>query len=195
MKDYLWNKEGSAPEIVALEKTLGEFKASARNCPRPPAPVVETTRSVLNRFRPALLMPAMAGAVLVLFLLLPSGNGPSESASLGIPKSESQIVPAKPAPPVSIPLPSRVNPTNPQNVARAANKTGTPIKRKVRKRRKVLRKRTVTTPRIKAKESPEPLLTAEEKEAYDQLIEALTITSSKLKIVKEKVDGPIGSFD
>lgn len=176
MNDYLWDKTGSDAEIEGLENML----AALAHCPdrkpavrRPEPAAAEGT----NRFGIFKLSLGFAFAGLVIaaaasFVILPYPTKRSAAAiELPMPRSNKIVSPLSADGPATAPQVERAS-----FVPRPKSKS--------RKPRRVVRS---TPPR---KERPQVLtLTAEEVDAYRQLMTALAITSTQLKIVKDTING------
>lgn len=186
-EEYLWDKTGDIdPEIERLENALAVFRYQATEPPALPAKIIpfesKTPRSL---FRSAFAFGACAASLAICLgvWLQTSSNkivvvknsietiAPqrAEKAASGLPvkAADDSIVgkveiPKQSADRVSIKAIKIVQPAARQNKAIAQN---------VR----------VKKPAVK--------LTKEEKYAYDQLMLALSITSSQFKLVKDKVSG------
>ncbi len=189
MSDYLWDKQGSDSEIEALENQLSQFRMH-----HDPQAVTNPSEDLVDIpfwKRPFLFfaVPSFATLLVGLYVfgsLLSNSapdtenvlvrNHPPAKAERGSPVLVDEVVPeetdAKPAP------------TQIEN--RIAAKPE-PVNLYLKKPRARLAKKT----RVLSKASQnEQKITPEEQHAYDELIRALTITSSKLMLVKDKVDGP-----
>jgi len=187
--DYLWDKTGEDAEIQGLENALKAFRFQENAPPALPQKVFTLEKQTPRRFfRFGFAFTAFAAAFVVFSLLwLQIGNDkiPAiESVAENNPAKRAEKIagetfiesPAAAAAPL-------VKPENPRpaaqpNVIKIRQNSAPAI---VRTRKAVWRK-----PKIK---EPLETLTAEEKYAVDQLMLALSITGSKLKIVKDKVQG------
>ncbi|HEX8637909.1 MAG TPA: hypothetical protein VF692_07605 [Pyrinomonadaceae bacterium] len=212
-QDYLWDKSGADPEIEELENALSAFRYQETAPPALPAKVlafperaVEKTVRRLFSFRFALA--ACAAVVLITFGVLfqfsggktvtetdlaqtSSINEESNKEIIEESINEAQInsiaesenftlanVETSPQIEVSKQIIKQFEKTLAMN-----KPNGVKIRRSVSNQNK-------TNARNAEIKNPTPAtLTAEEKQAYEQLMLALSITSSKLKIVKDKVDG------
>ncbi len=184
-EDYLWDGSGSDPEIEALEKGLSVFRISDSKPPQVTAGV--STRERVPFFGFLRLRPA-AAFVSVLFLLAagffvsryPVAGVPNVAIAFGDESSAES--------PTEIPEgPSLDSVAEPQvetarNFAKPERAHG----------RRVARAASADT----VKREPDGLITAaltpEERHAYDQLMLALSITSSSLKHVQDRVNGGEG---
>lgn len=184
-EDYLWDKSGEDAGIQALENALKAFRYEETAPPELPQKVftVEKPRFFFRfRFAFAGFAAAIALIVLSVVWLRPINNRipVMEAVADSAPKTEKMtrdeeiIKTPEPAPVVQV-----------SDAPRG-------VKRKVfrafeRNAPKPTRVKTVlrdTNPK-----QPSETLTAEERYAYNQLMLALSITGSKLKLVKDKVNG------
>jgi hypothetical protein len=178
-EDYLWDKTGEDAEIEKLENALKAFRYQETTIPALPAKVFEIEKEKPRRFfQFGFAFAAFASVVVILFAVwfqvssskIPVVEIVNETKIIDrIDFEETEVLSAK-----AIQTPKHFSKPNiikvRQNVA--------PI---VRPNKTVLR--------VKQTNKPTETLTAEEKYAYDQLMLALSITSSKLKIVNDKVQG------
>jgi hypothetical protein len=184
-EDYLWDKSGEDAEIQGLENALKAFRFVETAPPELPQKVFTVEKEKPRRFFQLGFAFAAFAAVAVIFFAvwfqLADGTLPAIEtvAEKTAPKNEDKITEEKiiQAPDKSA-LVKVVETTAPRVVAAKNRRNIAPV---VRVNKAVQRN-------IKAKE-PLETLTAEEKYAYDQLMLALSITGSKLKIVKDKIDG------
>jgi hypothetical protein len=193
-EDYLWDKTGNDPEIEKLENVLKAFRQKETTPPAIPAKVIpvksEPSRSI---FPFAFAFAASITFVLILvgvWFQTESNTSPTENnlAKISPQKeivSESSIKEQQTFDDQKIDLPVK-NTVIPKE----------PIKRKAENNRRHFHKITY---RKKSKIKPKNIqngaetaeLTKEEKYAYDQLMLALSITSSKLNLVKDKIRGEV----
>jgi hypothetical protein len=203
-QDYLWDKSGSDPEIEGLENALSAFRYQETAPPALPAkvlafperPVEKTPR---RRFSFAFAFAACAAAILIAFgvLFQLSSNKPAvtiDSAKTTAPQINEEI--EKDA----FTEAEQLQSLSTDNVEKAATfpqiKAPKQIAKQTAKQNAVKIRRHISADFRQNKiiadaeiKKPSETLTAEEKYAYDQLMLALSITGSKLKIVKDKVDG------
>lgn len=183
-EDYLWDKTGEDAEIQALENALKAFRCTETAPPELPQKVFTLKKSNGRRFFRKLGFGFAAfAAVVALFSVIWF-----QAANNKIPVAET--VAEINAPPADdkigneeiIKTPEIAPVENPQRAAKPgvvkARQKSAPI---INVNKAVLRD-------TKPKE-PAETLTAEEKYAYDQLMLALSITGSKLRIVKDKING------
>lgn len=180
-EDYLWNKTGSDPEIEGLENALKPLRFAGTVPPRLPAKVAIRKEESRRGFFGLWLAPAFAAVAIAIFATFAywpttrSGQiatGPAET-TLAPTRSTATQPESPPAPAVA----PRVQETVPTVTLYRVPKRQTP--------------RPATLVAIKSDHKvPHVELTDEEKYAYSQLMLALSITSSKLKIVKDTLDGP-----
>lgn len=209
-EDYLWDKTGRDPEIESLEKTLSVFR---QKDPAPPpflAPVPE--KAVVNSPLPRIVTApfALAGGLAGLLLLgmiwfQIFHTGPQRPAELadtsagqdlslaGDPVRKVALQKTSPRiaapPPVAVPdtavIPARIKRNKPP---RSRRTLPAPAPKKALAKRYARSKTAVKRAKPKI-QNQSPDLTPEEKHAYRQLLLALTITSEKLNLVRDKVRG------
>lgn len=181
-EDYLWDKTGEDPEIEKLENALAVFRYKETAPPEMPAKVLsfpakkETPRSFF-RF-------AYAAAACIAFAAIALGIWFQIS-------NNKQEVAQTPAETIAPAIENKIPAVAP--VVEKTNVSGgeTPkqiVKPKIVKIKKPIYKNRPAARAVKA-ESETAALTKEEKYAYDQLMLALSITSSKLRIVTDKIEG------
>lgn len=169
MDDYLWNKSGSDTEIERLESALKSLAYRPTRPPEIPAKqfAFAARRRSFFRFGVSFATAFLALVVIGSAWLLVRNERPA-TQQVAVRTVQSVPVTAirtEPAPPIA---------TSPRVSAR--NNT----------RRRVAAPRPVPSKAIR----PQTLvLTKEEADAYRQLMTALSITSTNLKIVKDKLDG------
>ena len=182
-EDYLWDKTGEDAEIQALENALMAFRYAETAPPELPQKVFTLEKEKPRRFfRFGFAFAAFAAVAVIFFAVwfqIADSNLPTieNIAETTAPKSADKTANEKIVQTPDQVAPVRLAETAPRSVAKIRRN----IAPNVRPNKPVLRN-------IKVKESVETL-TAEEKYAYDQLMLALSITGSKLKIVKDKIDG------
>jgi hypothetical protein len=182
-EDYLWDKTGEDAEIQGLENALKAFRYTETAPPELPAKVFaveKPKRAGFFQFRFA--FAALAAVVVILSVVWFQATNnkipPVESvAEINVPKTVDKIADEEIIQtPESAPVENR-KPSVKPHVVRVRQRSA-PI---VNTEKAILLE-------TKVKE-PAETLTAEEKYAYDQLMLALSITGSKLKIVKDKING------
>ena len=186
-EDYLWDKTGEDPEIERLEKALAVFRYQETEPPALPAKIIPFERKAPSRgfFRLAFAFAACAAFVII---------------SLGVwfQFSVKKIEVAKDsiktfAPPIVEKISDETPVVKPDNlIVKKAETTKQSVERNVVKITKTVpakaRQNKSSVQNVEVKK-PAVMLTKDEKYAYDQLMLALSITSSKLKLVKDKVEG------
>lgn len=202
-EDYLWNKTGSDPEIKRLENVLKTFRQQDSKAPLIATQTVnfgnraKTQRNPLRLFSFGIASFACLAVVVVgIVLFQMSGSGSAE-----IVKSESDAQAEKPAAETALEITARsdIRPkTNePDVISDPVQKAGFEPGRTIRARKNVKQvSRIQNSANTLAKfnsprrtDDQEVILTKEEKYAYDQLMLGLSITSSNLKMVKDKANG------
>ena len=193
-EDYLWDKTGSDAEIEKLENALQVFRYEESAPPIIPAKVLpfkkEAPRRIFPLFRAIAACLALASISLGVWTLISN----TKNEIVGDVSQESVVKTeyAHPAAPVSENAPPAKPEVddNPAFTKTVYIEPKSKIKSlQVNKTGSNNAKRNRTTAR-KEKNSEKPVrLTEEEKYAYDQLMLALSITSSKLSLVKQTVEG------
>lgn len=187
-ENYLWNKTGEDPEIEHLENALRVFRWQENAPPALPAKIIPFEAKSPRRF---FRLPfAFAGFAVLTVICLGvwfqfAGGGNTEVAknapeTTAPQKTETLAKDIQAEKQVDLPVEKFETPK--QLVERKqikVIKTAAPIVRK---------NNPVVARNINTKKSSEEL-TKEETYAYNQLMLALSITGSKLKLVQDKVDG------
>ena len=185
-EDYLWDKTGEDAEIQGLENALKAFRFQENAPPELPQKVFTIEKQTPRRFfRFGFAFAAFAAVVVVLSVVWFQIAGSKIPVAEIVLKTDAlkraetiadaSFIEIQEFPPAAKPE----NPTLPvkPDVVRIRRRSA-PV---VRSPKTVWRK-------TKTKE-PSETLTAEEKYAYNQLMLALSITGTQLKIVKDKVQG------
>lgn len=197
-EDYLWNKTGGDPEIERLENALAAFRYKETAAPAIDAKVLpfkpKPARKIFQfKFAAAacLVFAAIASVVLIQISAdKPNGENDSaravESENVDSIKSKNQkpddLIIEKPTVPAT--EKSSVAPIQKtENARRAAESKPIKIKQEI----SVNNRRRDAKPPINKRADTETRLTDEERYAYKQLLLALSVTSSKLQLVKNKV--------
>lgn len=182
MKDnYLTDKTGRDADIERLETLLSEFRYVETEAPALPATNVIEFAKTPRRRRFGLIFATSVSLSLVLLVGFWLGSGETgvtrEVASNVEPiNTETKPEAAQPkVEPVAIEIPMAVTESKPIAIkAKEQKQTSRP---------------SYAVYRSSKKPAERIVLTEEEKYAYNQLMLALSITSSKLRMVREKVDG------
>ncbi|HEX8566625.1 MAG TPA: hypothetical protein VF648_13345 [Pyrinomonadaceae bacterium] len=192
-QDYLWDKTGADPEIESLENALAVFRYKEIAPPALPAKIIPFKKESPRRsFRFAYAIAACTAFLMiglgVWFQISTNETATQESIA-------QTIQPQIPEPPPNVeavenPAPIVKNAkTSPNITIESAGRISAPkVVRKNKAIPAVVRPTEKKDKNIEAKKS-DVQLTKEEQYAYDQLMLALSITSSKLKLVKDKVEG------
>jgi hypothetical protein len=187
-EEYLWDRTGSDPEIEKLETVLRKLAYKQNDSPPLPAKVLTLPAARRSWFH-GLRMAFTLGGVSVLILGL--------GTLVFIQKQTSSHQNATVAPPQesAMPLPTieKTEPTIDPSVSRSpiARKVFIPIHRNAVPRKSA----AIKTVHEEIQRKPEVKFTNEELYAYNQLMLALSITSSKLRIVNDKINGSDGQAD
>jgi len=183
-EDYLWDKSGSDAEIQRLENALSAFRLGAEAVP--PVPMkLAPGRSI---FRPKAFALRFAQAFCAIAVVaaglwtISSHSGPSQAGvqtveqpaetEVAEERSHNRFVPDQTA-------------ATPAKYAAARDTHKNQISRNRAFPREGKRRRGPEP----ARRNSQPALTSEERYAYDQLRLALSISGSKLKIIRETMDG------
>ena len=211
-QDYLWDKSGEDKEIAELENALAAFRYKESALPALPAKILpfqpKTVEKIViekPRRRFSYALAACAAAILsafgITFQIAPdktaTANDLAQSLSVNQPindeiNDENQIDSAADDETFAL---ENVEASPQIEVSKRIIKQfkntidGQTAKPRVVKTRQSVFNENKTNVRKPETENSSARLTDEEKHAYDQLMLALSITSSKLKIVKDKVDG------
>lgn len=185
-EDYLWDKTGEDPEIERLENALQAFRYTESAPPALPAKIIPFEKTPRKFFRLAFAFAACAAFVIV-------------SLGVWLRVSSNKIQIAKN--PAETTAPQNEKKISDNNSVKKQDNLITEIveipkqsaeQRKIVKTRKVIpaihRQNNLTAQNVPIKK-PVIKLTKEENYAYSQLMLALSITSSKLNLVKDKVNG------
>ncbi|MEP7038022.1 MAG: hypothetical protein ABI891_06740 [Acidobacteriota bacterium] len=198
-EDYLWNKTGSDPEIEKLENALKAFRYQETAPPALPAKIIPFEKKTSRRF--FRLSFAFASFAAVLLICLGFWFQFSDN-KIEVAKDPSEII----SPPIAentvkeIPVEKQAD-----SVVETVETPKKAVERKITNVKEVvpqvIRQNHLTMQNIEIKkpddsivaqnlevEKPTVRLTKQEKYAYDQLMLALSITSSKLKLVTDKID-------
>lgn len=183
-EDYLWDKTGEDLEIEKLENALQAFRYRETAPPALPANAVPSEKETPRGFfQFAFAFAACAACVVVLLgVWFQFSSNEIEvvedlTETISPPTVSDEIFVKKP----DVTTVSTIN--NPPQT----------VKRNIVKIRKsvppVARQNKITVARNVEVKTPSVKLTEEEKYAYEQLMLALSITGSKLKLVRDKVEG------
>ena len=185
-EDYLWDKTGEDPEIERLENALAVFRYQETEPPALPAKIIPFERKTPRSFfRLAFAFAACAAiAIISLGVWLQTSSNKFEIA-----KDSTETI----APQIGELIADETSLKKPNDLI--VEKVKVPKQtagRKILKIRKIIqpitRQNNLIALNVEVKK-PSVKLTKEEKYAYDQLMLALSITSSKFKLVKDKVEG------
>lgn len=171
--EYLWQKTGADREISTLEESLAVFRY--REDAPPTLPVRQSQKRPDLRFSFGFAFAAVSFAAVVVaanvWYRIQSNGGVEEMTFVSTPAAET----FEPAPAEHGSAPSR-QPESPRRPARKAAP-------------KNYRLAASAVVRHKAKGAETTALTKEERYAYERLMLALAISSSRLKMVQNAVDG------
>lgn len=180
-EDYLWDKTGEDPEIEQLENALAVFRYKETAPPAMPAKVLpfraksETPRSIFRFAYAAAACLAFAAVALGVWFQIAD-----KKTEVAANPSETQAPPIENKIPVDAPVK-----VSDKSIEAAPKQT---IKRKIVKIKKPVYQIKAARRNVETK-TETAALTKEEKYAYDQLMLALSITGSKLRLVSDKIEG------
>lgn len=177
-EDYLWNRTGTDAGIEDLERKLAPFRLKATEAPRA-VPVSEAPSRRRFGFRLAFAGLSFASVLAAAFVFLIGGSALTDPGQLSV---KMENAPSR-VPAVEIPKAPTASAV-PEALRTAVNKR--PVARRVAKR--IEREPIPVSAEVPA-EDQMAMLTREEREAYDKLMLALSVTSSSLKLVQAKADG------
>lgn len=184
-EDYLWDKTGSDPEIERLETVLRKLAYKEKEPPPLPAkvltlPAVRPSWFHGLRLAFALACVAVLSLGLATLVFLQKRTSLDQIATVASPQDSTTPPPAieNKEPKIG---PAIVSPS-------VTRRDFVPVRQIAAPRKSV----AIKTVHKEVQRKPEVKFTNEELYAYNQLMLALSITSSKLKIVNDKVNGSDG---
>lgn len=201
-EDYLWDKKGSDSEIENLENTLKAFRQKDLTPPELPAKTfVIDKKNVQNESPRRFFQFAFAGFASLALVIISLGafqilnsNDQTLSQNTSEQDSDKETILEKPVTAKKI----ENNETRNQTIEPKFEKAKF-VRKRTNKPRFVKRKKRIIkstfAKRVKPKRSKQTpkiqtiRLTKEEKDAYDQVMRALAITGSQMRIVQEKIKG------
>lgn len=199
-EDYLWNKKGSDSEIENLENTLKAFRQKDLTPPELPAKTfVVDKKNVQNESPRRFFQFAFAGFASLALVIISLGafqilNSNDQTLSQNTSKQDSDKETILETPVTA--QKTEDNKTKNQTIEpkfETAKFTPKPKpKKRVKikaKRNKFVAKKALRKVRRNKPKVETVTLTKEEKDAYDQLMRALAITGSQMRIVQEKIKG------
>jgi len=185
-EDYLWDKTGQDVEIERLENALRVFRYQETAPPALPAKIIPFERkSPRSFFRLSFAFAAFA-ALMIVCVGIWLQVSPEK---IEVAKDSTETI----APQIDKKVSDGVLVEKPKDlVIEKVEMPKQSVKRNIVKIRKIVptanRQNDLIARNAKLKK-PEVKLTKEEKYAYNQLMLALSITGSKLKLVADKIDG------
>ena len=183
-EDYLWDKTGSDTEIENLESILSGFAYKETEPPPLPAKVL-----TLPEVKPRWFFSLRLGFALACVAILSVGLGWLVFTRKPPANNAENIEVSQPSPASTI-TPDAYN--HPESRDESSHPTVAKAKAPIRQNVTVTNISSKSVVRTPAPKVQQPKFTNEELYAYNQLMIALSITSSKLKIVKDKVNGTDG---
>jgi hypothetical protein len=192
-QDYLWDKTGADPEIESLENALAVFRYKEIAPPALPVKIIPFKKESSRRsFRFAYAIAACTAFVMiglgVWFQFSTNETATQENLAETIQPKISEPLPNAAIAENKAPIVNNAE-ISPETTSESAKRIS--ARKTVRTNKiipAVVRPTEKRAKNIEAKKS-DVRLTKEEQYAYDQLMLALSITSSKLKMVKDKVEG------
>ena len=184
-EDYLWDKTGEDPEIERLENALAVFRYQETDAPELPAKIIPFERKTPRSFfRLAFAFAACAAFVIVSVGALFQFSGEKVDVAKDTPEIITPQIVEKNADDTSIRKPN-------DSIIEKVETPKQSVERNFVKIRKsvpvIVRQNKLIAQNVEIKKQAVKL-TKEEKYAYDQLMLALSVTSSTLKKVKDKVE-------
>ena len=186
-EDYLWDKTGAVdPEIERLENALAVFRYQETQPPALPAKIIPFERKTPRGFfRLAFAFAACAAFVIVSLSVLFQFSG----KKIEVAKVSTETIAPQAVEKVLDQAPVK---NTDDFIVERGKSLKQPAERKIIKVSKVVqpvaRQNKLIAQNGEVKK-PTVILTKEEKFAYDQLMLALSVTSSTFKKVKDKVEG------
>ncbi len=178
-EEYLWDKTGGDAEIEDLEDALKAFSYKQSAPPQLPGENLALVEKPWRSYFRLGFALAFASAVVVIvslgWFLVPNRNVVIGSDSVNVIEPQPVVLP-----PADVQLAPRVE---------LPTRNDTPVILKARHIVRPTAKRINTIAVKKENKAPRVNLTEEEKYAYGQLMLALSITESKLKIVRDTIAG------
>ncbi len=184
-EDYLWDKTGADPEIQRLENALRVFRYRETAPPALPAKIIPFERKISRRF----FRLAFAFAVCAAFIIVSLGvwlQISNEKIEVAKDSTEATVTP------VSKKVFDKIADEKPDDLTvKKVEVQKQSAEQKFIKVRKIVpasvRQNKTIAQNVEVNKAIK--LTKEEKYAYNQLMLALSITSSKLRLVEEKIYG------
>ncbi len=185
-EDYLWDKTGEDSEIEGLENALQVFRYRETATPELSAKVLpfrkKTSRKIFH-----FAMAAAACMTFVAFGLIVWLQVSNNKTVVGENLAETNVQQSNTVFPDVVTIEKPVS-----SIVEKLQSSKPFFEQKAVKVRQIVsavNRQKETKSRVSKNTKPNVRLTKEEKYAYNQLMLALSITSSKLKMVKDKVEG------
>lgn len=192
-QDYLWDKTGSDAEIENLENALAVFRYKETSAPAIPAKVIPFRKEESRRsFRFAYAIAACAAFVMIgsslWFQFSSNETLLEENWVKTVEQQNSGSVPNDVVVKNLAPIVTGAE-TSAETKIESIKRTAAPKAVKINRAVPPVVRQTQKKAKNAEAKKPDVQLTKEEQYAYQQLMLALSITSSKLKMVKDKVEG------
>ena len=186
-EDYLWDKTGAAdPEIERLENALAVFRYQADEPPALPAKIIPFERKEPRGFfRLGFAFAACAAFVMISASVWFQFSGGKAEVAKDSTETNSSLIVEKVADETAVKQPDDSIIKKVETPKRSVERSFVKAKKSVR----VIDRQNGLSARNVEIKKPAVRLTKEEKYAYDQLMLALSVTSSTFKKVKDKVEG------
>ena len=184
-QDYLWDKTGDDAEIKGLEEALSVFRYQETAAPMmrvaEPIPLVRPERRWRFSFGFAFAGSAVLAVILIGIWL--------QFSSVQQPPAPAVAITSEPQPaPQNVDL-QRSGNTSEITVNNVDNTEFTAVPTKTVFRRRVKAPGHMVSTKVSSRKNRPVKFTNEEKYAYGQLMLALSITGSKLKMVRDTING------
>lgn len=183
-EEYLWNKTGEDAEIEKLENALKAFRYQETAPPALPAKqLIFEEKPPRRRWFPFVFAFASSALILLAFVFLFDVSTKQVKEAKNSNENAAPKLEEKTTAEISVEAP-KITPIEKVETAKTTVQLKTV---KVRQTVQLTKSATKTIARKTETKKPSVKLTDEEKYAYDQLMLALSITGSKLKIVQDKI--------
>jgi hypothetical protein len=185
-EDYLWDKTGEDPEIQKLENALQVFRYKEIAPPALPAKIIPFERKTPRKFfRLAFAFAGCAAFVVVSLGVWLQISSETNEVAKDSTETTAPLVSKKVSDEIADEKPDDLIVKKVEVPKQFAEQKITKVRRLVPA---IVRQNKTIAQNVQVKK-PTVKLTKDEKYAYDQLMLALSITSSKLKLVEEKIYG------
>lgn len=180
--EYLWDKTGRDGEIEAFENTLRVFRHKEMRAPvllAKPLSLEPAPKRKFLRLAFAFGTAAFAAIILLVFVWLQTPNDNLTAHNDSATAITAQTGSALRQPGIAVTNKRVISTPTRKSTSVRIHEVYAPKPQPIK----------TVAKQIKGKKPPRVKLTKDEEYAYDQLMLALSITSSKLKIVKDRING------